>query len=328
MSAVFDQGHVLLVGAGGDLPDTIQDAAGLGKIFSDPGRCAYPTGQIKLLTGADAGRGAILAALDDLAQQADENATVVVFYSGHGYRVSHPALGGQYYLMPNGYDSSDLPGTAISGKELAEKLAAIPARKLLLLLDCCHAGGVGDAKAPGLEFTKAPLPADVLPLLEAGRGRVLVASCREDELSYAGKPYSAFTLALVEALAGEGVAKKDGLVRIADLALHTGQVVPGRTHDLQHPILHFEGADNYAVAYYAGGDETPKGLPYDIEPEIEPEPGAWRGQTINTGGGGYFGRDFEGTYVGGDQKITITHEDRSIRNLGPVSHSVQVTGRS
>ena len=74
------------------------------------------------------------------------------------------------------------------------------------------------------------------------------------------------------------------------------------------------------------GKMAPKGLPYDIEPEIEPKPGAWRGQTINTGGGGYFGRDFEGTYVGGNRKITITHEDRSIRNLGRVSHSVQVTG--
>ena len=106
---------------------------------------------------------------------------------------------------------------------------------------------------------------------------MLIASSREDELSYAGKPYSAFTLALIEALCGQGVAVKDGYVRAADLALHARQMVPGRTKDKQHPILHFEQADNFAVAYYAGGETQPKGLPFSGEPEIEPAPGAWRG---------------------------------------------------
>ena len=39
------------------------------------------------------------------------------------------------------------------------------------------------------------------------------------------------------------------------------------------------------LAYYAGGDVQPKGLPFDVQPEIEPETGAWtvfdqRGQTV------------------------------------------------
>ena len=244
---------------GADLPDTLQDAIGLGEIFSDPGCCAFPARQVKLLTGPQAGRGAILAALDNLAKQADENATLVVFFSRQGYRASHPALGSQYYLRSYGYDTGDLPGSAISGKELAEKLAAIPARKILLLLDCCHAGGVGGAKAPGLEFAKAPLPADVLPRLEASRGRELIASCQADELSYAGKPYSEFALALLEALAGEGVAKKDGLLRIAELALYTRQVVPGRTHDRPHPILPSKGRTIMSWLIMPAGIQTPKG---------------------------------------------------------------------
>jgi uncharacterized protein YggL (DUF469 family) len=62
--------------------------------------------------------------------------------------------------------------------------------------------------------------------------------------------------------------------------------VPGRTKDRQHPILHFEHADNFVLAYYASGDTQPKGLPFAGEPEIEPEPGAWaaldqRGQTVH-----------------------------------------------
>ena len=59
--------------------------------------------------------------------------------------------------------------------------------------------------------------------------------------------------------------------------------MPGRTQDRQHPILHFEHADNFVLAYYAGGEKEPKGLPFDVEPEIEPEPGAWRGQVSGSG---------------------------------------------
>ena len=104
-------------------------------------------------------------------------------------------------------------------------------------------------------------------------GRVIIASSRADEKSFAGKPYSAFTLALIEALAGVGAAQQDGLVRVADLALHTREKVPQRTHNRQHPILNFTQADNFALAYYAGGETTPKGLPFTAPPVIEAEPG-------------------------------------------------------
>jgi len=56
----------------------------------------------------------------------------------------------------------------------------------------------------------------------------------------------------------------------------------------QHPVLHFEQADSFVLAHYAGGETQAKGVPFTAEPEIEPEPGAWtvieqRGQ-INIAG--------------------------------------------
>lgn len=290
--AIFDQGYALVVGVGADLPSTIADAAGLADILVDEGRCAYPPDQVHLLTGEDATRDSILTALDDLSKSTGDDSTVVVYFSGHGYHVASPT-GEFYFLLPYGYELAEIAKTAISGSEFAQRLRAIPAQKLLLLLDCCHAGGVGEAKVPGLGLAKSPLPKEAQGLLAEGSGRVLIASSQENELSYAGKPYSAFTLALIEALSGVGVAKEDGYARVADLALHTREVVPGRTKDRQHPILHFEQADNFALAYYAGGETKPKGLPFAGEPEIEPEPGAWRidqreqvvqGHQINVGG--------------------------------------------
>lgn len=275
MATSFTHGHALLVGIGVDLPNTVDDALGIAGILRDPQRCAYPASQVQTLTGEEAGRSQILAALDRLAQVATADDTVLVYFSGHGYRVSS-AIGEAYYLLPYGYQLQRLYQTAISGAEFTARLAAIPARRLLVLLDCCHAGGVGEAKAAGLSLVKAPLPPEALALLAEGRGRVLIASSRGEELSFAGRPYSAFTLALIEALCGQGVARQDGTVRVADLALHARQVVPGRTRQRQHPVLHFEHADNFAVAYYAGGVATPKGLPFAAQPEIEPEPGAWQ----------------------------------------------------
>ncbi len=288
MPTQFTDGHALLVGVGADLPNTVADANGIADLLLDPGRCAYPPGQVTVLTGEGATRAAVLAALDDLAAAQRPDDTVIVYFSGHGYRVETP-YGELYYLMPYGYDVKALPRTAISGAEFVEKLRALTARKLLLLLDCCHAGGLDETKAPGgAQLSKAPLPPEAAALLAAGQGRIAIASSKAGELSYAGRPYSAFTLAVAEALCGEGASEQDGYVRAADLALHARQTVPLRTKDRQHPILNFDQADNFVVAYYAGGDANPKGLPFAVESvAIEPEPGAFRsafdqrGQTVH-----------------------------------------------
>lgn len=277
--SIFSNGHALLVGVGADLPNTVDDARGLAGILADGERCAYPPGQVVALTGPDATRRAVLDALAGLAERSDAKSTVVVFFSGHGYQVAS-SMGEQYYLMPYGYDLDALFRTAISGSEFADKLQAIPAQRMLVLLDCCHAGGIGEAKSPGLSLSKSPLPPEAQSLFAKGAGRVLVASSRADESSFAGHPYSAFTLALIEALSGVGVAKPDGYVRWTDLALHAREKVPQRTKNRQHPIIDLAQADNFVLAYYAAGASQPKGLPFAATPEIEPEPGAF-GDTIN-----------------------------------------------
>ncbi len=311
--AIYKLGHALIIGVGADLPNTVTDAVGLEKIIKDPARCAYPSNQVHLLTGGKARREDILATLDALAQTVAADATVLVYFSGHGYQVTSPTCE-EYYLLPYSYDLARLHQTAISGAEFTACLHAIPAQKLLVLLDCCHAGGLNLPKEPGLHVAKSPLPSEALSFLAEGRGRVLIASSQENEQSFAGKPYSAFTLALIEALSGTGVAKHDGYVRIADLALHAREVVPGRTRGRQHPILHFERADNFALAYYAGGDTQPKGVPFTATPEIEPEPGAW-----SSGGTPRVPRAQPSTYevnIGGDMsgKIAIGNGNRQIQN--------------
>lgn len=272
MSETFSKGYACIVGVGADLPCTIDDAKAISDILKDPERCAYPAHQVKLLTGKGAKRDDILTALDELANATDADSTVVLYFSGHGYRVES-SIAQSYFLIPFGCRLESLRTTAISGAEFAQKLRAIPSKKLLVLLDCCHAGGFGeDTKNFGLEMTKAPLPPEAQAFLAEGRGSVAIASCQENERSLTGLPYSAFTTALVEAFSGRGAAKQDGYVRVMDLALYSREVVPRRTSDRQHPVVSsLKNADNFAVAYYAGGDKQPKLLPFSGQPQVEAE---------------------------------------------------------
>ena len=299
----FTHGHALIIGMGADLPNTVQDAAGLADILKDAERCAYPPGQVSLLTGEQATRPAVLTALEALAGLSDPQATVVVYFSGHGYRVT-ASLGEFYYLMPFGYNLDHLYDTAIRGDEFTSRLRAIPAQKLLVLLDCCHAGGLTKPEPAGLTLAKSPMPPEAASLLAEGRGRVLIASSQQDEVSFAGRPYSAFTLALIEALCGVGAATQDGYVRVSDLAMHAREVVPGRTAKRQHPILSFEQADNFILAYYAAGGAQAKGLPFSEPPAIEPEPGAWRGSQVSQSAVGDGNVQFSGENISGST-ITI-----------------------
>ena len=253
LDKTFSGGHALLVGTGADLPATVRDARRLRDVLADPGRGAYPLSQVQLLTEGGADRAKILAAFDRLIEQtkARDDATVFVYFSGHGGRFKDGEHW-TYFLVPHGYNSADRASTAISGEEFTEKIEAIKARKLVVLLDCCHAGGMPAVKDAGEEFIKAPVPPELLRVLDEGGGRVILASSREEEVSYAGDPYSLFTASLLDALTVK--ASKDGFTRILDVLVYLFNEVPKRSKDRQHPFLKkvLDLGDNFVLCYSAG----------------------------------------------------------------------------
>ncbi len=115
MSQQFDQGYALVIGVGQDLPTTVDDANALADLLRDPTRCTYPTDQVRLLTAAAAHRQAVLDGLDWLAAVAGSEATVLVYFSGHGMETPN------YYLPPYGYDLSALDQTMIAASIFNEK---------------------------------------------------------------------------------------------------------------------------------------------------------------------------------------------------------------
>lgn len=216
---------------------------------------------MKLLTEAAANRQNVLTAFDQLALQVsqDPEATVIIYYSGHGGKLQRGAQPADYFLLTHGFDLKDLRSTTISGAEFTSKIQAIAARKLVILLDCCHAAGMPALKSPGAQLVKA-LPREVMSALEKGSGRVVAASSREDEESLAGSPYSLYTACLLEALEGRAAKKQDGFARILDVLSYLFDEVPERARRLlanhqQHPFVNrVDGLDdNFPLCYYAGG---------------------------------------------------------------------------
>ena len=239
-----------MIGVGADLPVTVKDAKAIEKQLVDPERCAYKKEHVKLLTEEKAHKQNVLEGLEWLSETTTENDTAIVYFSGHG--IESP----NYHLMPHGYNLGDISNTAISGEDFTNCLKKISARKLLVLLDCCHAGGQAEAK----NFVKSPLPLNAINELSKSSGRVVLASSRKDELSWIekDKSYSFFTKALLEALAGYGASEQDSYARILDIAMWVSRKVPDRTEDKQHPIIKVSNLeDNFAVAFYSGGDKSP-----------------------------------------------------------------------
>lgn len=251
----FANGYALIIGVGADLPVTVVDATALRTLFVDPRRAFYPPSQVQLLTEREATRENILSAFDRLATQTNENpdATVIVYYSGHGGRVKKRGQPDHYFLIPYGFDGRRLVETSISGIELTSKVGAITARKLIVFLDCCHAGGLPIEKSVQGKFTKSPMPADLLDALDSGSGQILVASSRDQEVSYTGDPYSVFTACLIEALEGTSSVTQDGYARILEVLSYLFKNVPSRTSDKQHPFVNRISAlsDNFPLCYYA-----------------------------------------------------------------------------
>jgi hypothetical protein len=258
--STFVNGHALLIGVGADLPVTVKDATALRDVLVDPGRAAYPPEQVSLLTEAEASRDNVLSGLEDLIQrvEGDPDAVAMVYFSGHGgaYRWNGQTSG--YFLVTHGYDSTQPEQTSVSGAEFTARLEMIHARRLLVFLDCCHAGGMPQLKEAGSTFLKAPLPPELLQSLDTGMGSVVVASSQQEESSYVGKTYSVFTECLLEALAGKGADAQDGFARVLNVLTYLFDQVPKRAPGPQHPFVKkvYDLADNFPICYYAGGHKS------------------------------------------------------------------------
>jgi hypothetical protein len=266
--------HALVVGIANyqnikPLPETVlKDAQDIYQLLISPQHCGYQPDQVQLLLDSEATQQNLLQSLAKLAQESNLNSTVFIYISSHGGQLKSGSYSGEYLLPVDTDFTSEavLAETAISGTQFTEALRAIPAQKLVVIFDCCHAGGIGQPKDVDAAEIKTGLPESYYDVLKQGRGRVILASSRSSEQSYilSGAKNSLFTQYLLEGLQG-GVIAPGGVIRILDLFSYLQPKVT-QNFPNQHPILKAEIEENFPIALYLGGKAAtplPTTLPND-----------------------------------------------------------------
>lgn len=235
----FEQGQALVVGVGDyaderwRVPTAARDARALAAALIDPQAAAYDPRAVELLTDAQATRDGASAALRRLANRAGPDSIALISFTGHG------AYGddGLYYLATadTRFTDQDLVarGTGLSVADLARAIRAVPARRLVLVVNACFAGHIGRKLGAG-DIAAEPLPAPsgaMLPneagneLVNSGEGRAIITASRPEQRSlfFKDEQHSLFGQALIDALRGVAAGDTGGALGLFELyaALYT-----------------------------------------------------------------------------------------------------------
>ncbi|UCF94732.1 MAG: caspase family protein, partial [Desulfobacterales bacterium] len=293
MGKQFTNGYTLLIGVNDNavpkwsLPDIIKDIKAFRSVLIHPERCVYPEKNVRSLTGNNATRENILDGLawlqDRIEDKRNSNATVIVYYTGHGWRDTAEGSP-DYYLIPYNVREDQIRLRALRASDFAAAIKGLNSQRLLVILDCCHAGGMGVKGASFLPegYISAALPSQlVLPAektvtmsdgakgledLASGAGRAVISSSQGHQLSYIRKDrkMSIFTYHLIEALTGHAQPQKQKdltQVLVTDVMSHVYRNVPKSAeadwNEAQVPDYQLSG--NFPVALLLGGKGLPEG---------------------------------------------------------------------
>jgi len=266
----LNNAYALLIGVGADLPASVRDAQSIADLLSDPNVAGYKKENIQVLTEENATREKILEAFDQLIEKVDEDASVLLFYSGHGgtytdndiIELEHGGKGlkseesneSHYYWVPNNFDPKRYQETWVLASELKQRIQSLKTRRLILMLDCCHAEGMMKA---GPDISKNSLkerlsnPEGLIHKIDDGRGMSILSSCRAEELSWIipnDAPNSLFTSCLLEVLQGKHREDfKEDYVRMTDVINHVMRKVP-QVKSIQRPFVTLQMYDDFILS--------------------------------------------------------------------------------
>lgn len=146
------------------------------------------------------------------------------------------------------------PGTkAIWTEQFSELLAKIPSQRLVVVLDACHAGAVGEIKGGAGSELFEPGLGSALDQLAQGTGRIIMSSSKGEETSAAlkGSRNGLFTEYLLKGLTGDAPHSNDGMIRVFNLFDYVSREVPqqAKKHEhVQHPLFKASTQDNFPLA--------------------------------------------------------------------------------
>ncbi|MEU9188080.1 AAA domain-containing protein [Streptomyces sp. NPDC048484] len=159
----------------------------------------------------DSSKAAIKQAVEQFLRDREPDELVVLYLSGHG---AYDREDGQLYYVTTDTEADRLQQTALEASYVTDQLEKCPARRKVLLLDCCFSGSaVQGFRSKGASHSATS------PVVEASGVHVITASQHWEQAftTDADQP-SQFTRAMVEGLhSGQADLDGDGQVSANDL---------------------------------------------------------------------------------------------------------------
>jgi hypothetical protein len=148
-----------------------------------------------------------------LPDHVESGDSVFVYFSGHG---APNVRTGKAYLVPYDGDPAFVEQTGYPLDRLYDRLAALPAKEVIVMLDSCFSGA-GGRSVLGKGMRPMVLSVEN-PLLAKGKVVVLAASGRDQVSStYTQQSHGLLTYFFLKGLQGEAGATKDGRIELRDL---------------------------------------------------------------------------------------------------------------
>jgi uncharacterized caspase-like protein len=205
----------------------------------------YAPSMVNMLLDAKATGANIKKALFEWLAQAIEEDTVTIYFAGHGSPQSpdHPE---NLFLLPydTQYDSVPTTGFPMWDIETALK-RFIKARKVIVITDACHAGGVGQAfdvaRRAGRGLNVVPMASSLNNLSRISEGVCIISASDDNQMSQEGAQWGGghgvFTFHLLEGLKGMADYNKDNLVTLGELIPFLSEQIRRDTRNAQTPTV-------------------------------------------------------------------------------------------
>jgi hypothetical protein len=178
--------------------------------------------------------------LRKICKQDARKPLVIVYFSGHGWADAD----GRHYLIPYEARRNKLYATALLNREFNLCLDDLGTNKLVVLIDTCHAGAIGEE---GIKGTY-----DFHQDLSPREGRFFIASCGPNQKSYEWKEKenSIFTGRLLELLGGE----TDDFDKLDSPEIEISDLYPALRDKVATTARKEYGADQEPIAELGDGE--------------------------------------------------------------------------
>ncbi len=185
-----------------------------------------------------------MAALNSVAQNADEGSLLLFHFSGHGI-----AEAGQSYLLPRDAQAAALSDTSISMARVHQIMEESQARAKVIVLDACHSGASVGKSSPRMS------PEFIERVFEQAEGLAVLASCKQNQQSWEWpeEDHGVFTHFLLEALDGDADFDEKGFVTVQDVGRYVTDQVrkwSAENDKPQTPTLEVKVAGDIVLLHY------------------------------------------------------------------------------